>query len=185
MYEGWKGNGWKFQLVISYTAARAIGHMNLDFEPSVAVKNVAVDCSLAAKPRLISGTTISGRRPPESYGVTYRGFATTFTSQGNLEPMQVKHGIHMDRDWRGPTLIKVNKIGKFERRVEYRTNFYIPIPSLLFSAADTRAFDIDARVWVSVANRPAVQLKRSERITLSQFSQVSGYDDSVVCVLTG
>src|SRR6266436_9631993 len=94
MYEGWKGNGWKLQLVISYTSSNAAGYIDLDFEPSIAIKNVSVDCNLAAKPRLISGTTISARRPSESYGVTYRGFSTTFNSCRMLEPMQVHHGIH-------------------------------------------------------------------------------------------
>jgi hypothetical protein len=98
--------------------------------------------------------------------------------------MQVDRGIHMDRDWRGPILATANKTDESEMRVEYRANIYIPIPSLLFTAADTRAFDVDVRAWVSVTNRPAVQLKRSERITLSQFGQVSGHDDSIGCVLT-
>lgn len=183
IYESWKCS-WKLQLVISYTSTSAAGRVDLDFEPSIGINNVTVNCSLAAKPRLISGTTISARRPSESYEVTYRGFSTTCAS-GILEPMPVDCGIRMECNWHGPNLASVSNIGTSERRVEYRANIYIPIPFFLFSAANTRAFDIDARAWVSVANRPAVQLKRMERITLSQFGQVSAYDDSVVCILAG
>ena len=184
IYESWKGSGWKLQLVISYTSIGAAGRVDLDFEPSIAINNVTVNCSLAAKPRPISGTTINARRPSESYEVTYRGFSTTYT-RGILEPMQVDCGIHMECNWHGPNLASTSNIGKSEGRVEYRANIYIPIPSLLFSAADTRAFDINAGAWVSVANQSAVQLRRTERFTFSQFGQVSGYDDSVGCILTG
>ena len=186
MYEGWNGLGWRLQLVISYiSSSQHSDHMDLDFEPSIAVRNAAVECSLATRPRLISATTKGARRPSESYKVTYRGFSTCFDSQGRLQPMQFNRGIHMDRDWRGPTLVAANKGGECGRRVEYRSNLYIPIPSSVFSSADTRAFDIDARAWISVANRTAVQLRRKQRITLSQFGQVSGHDDSVTCILTG
>lgn len=157
--------------------------MDFDFEPTIVVKNVIIECSLAAKPRLVPGTAIHARRPSESFGVSYRGFSTSYNSRGQLEPMQANHGIYMDRDWQGPTLATVCRRGEFGQRMEYRANIYVPIPSLLFSAADTRAFDIDARAWVSVANRSAVQLERSERITLSQFGQVSVHGDIMKCAL--
>ena len=185
MYEGWNGTGWKLGLVISYISTSTSNHIDPDFEPSITVKNLTVECSLAAKPRPISGTTISARRPSESYRVMYHGCSTTFDSRGQLKPLQVDRGIHVDRHWRGPALALANKTGKSEMRVEYRADIYIPIPSFLFSAADTRAFDVEVRAWVSVGNRSAVQLEQSERLTLSQFGQVSGHNDSVGCALIG
>lgn len=68
-------------------------------------------------------------------------------------------GIHLDQDWCGPNLtMTTNNQGMSEKKIKYYSNVYIPIPRSLFADTDTRAFDIDVRAWVSVANKTPKQL---------------------------
>jgi hypothetical protein len=98
--------------------------------------------------------------------------------------MKAENGIHLNHHWRGPKLTTItNKQGTSEKRIEYYLDVYIPIPMSLFDRMDTRAFDIDAKAWVSVADRSPKQLTKLERLPFSLLSRIPGQDDAVAMVL--
>jgi len=111
------GNGWKLELVVSYKPA------DLDFKPSVKVKSLQVDCTLAPIPRYVPTTTRKFRVEKETYRTSHNGATTVLDKEGTVEAMNPTRGIYRDEKWRGP--FKTSRGS--EKRIEYRTNIYIPI----------------------------------------------------------
>jgi len=142
------GNGWKLELVVSYKPA------DLDFKPSVKVKSLQVDCTLAPIPRYVPTTTRKFRVEKETYRTSHNGATTVLDKEGTVEAMNPTRGI----------------------------NIYIPIPIRIFSVAETRAFDIEVRAWVSVGSSFPVILRTVEQIMFSSFVKIER-DGSMRCTL--
>lgn len=170
------GNGWKAKLIISYAYDQSTNDINLDFEPSVIVKAIHIDCSLVTVPRNVPPSARKFRKVAPTYKVSHLGAKSSYEN-GKLTYMDHYNGIYIDHEWRGPTSnIK-------ESRMEYSTNVYIPIPLSLFANCDTRSFDIEARAWVSVANRHPVELRTLRRTHFSNFVRICTVDGSMGCSL--
>jgi hypothetical protein len=172
---GFLGNGYKLKLVISYTSD------DLGFEPSISVRTLMVHCNLSLVPRNAPATSKKFRTPSRSYRVSYHGETARLDSRGNVEAMDPTRGIYKDPNWSGPTPSVTNN--QAAKRMEYFMNIYIPIPVWIFATAETRAFDIEVKAWVSVASAFPVPLRTCEQVTFSHFVQINGRDDSKGCVL--
>lgn len=163
--------------MVSYTS------VDPDFEPSVSVDHLEVDCTLADIPRNVPTTAKRFRKPGTTFRVSHNGGTTKSDKLGNIEGMMdPTRGIYRDHDWQGPTLAKTMNRGV--RRMEYFTNIYIPIPVWLFAVCETRTFDIEVRAWVSLAHAFPVTLRRLEQLNFSNFIQVNR-DGSTGCALLG
>jgi len=73
------GNVWRLNITVSYTS------VDLDFQPSVNIKNLCVNCTLATIPRNVPARTKQHRTPP-TYRVSYNGAALRVDTNGNIEP---------------------------------------------------------------------------------------------------
>lgn len=149
---------------------------DLDLERLIRIMNVKVDCALAAMPRDIPATARKFRTPPRSYTVSYNGAMAALDNDGNLKMMDPTRGIYIDRDWSGPKRLA-------HKRRECSANVYIPIPAWIFSVAETRTFNIEVRVWVSVANQFPLILRSTNQINLTNFVAINARDGSERCVL--
>jgi hypothetical protein len=169
------GNGWKLELVVSYTP------FDPDFEPSISVKRLEVDCTLANIPRNIPATATKFRQASKTFRVSHNGGTVKLDNSGNIEEMDPTRGIYKDCDWEGPTLSETFNQGA--RRMEYSTNIYIPIPVWLFAVSETRVFDIEVIAWVSVAHGFPATLRTLEQLSFSNFLRINEGDDSKRCAL--
>jgi hypothetical protein len=95
--------------------------------------------------------------------VSYNDAIAELDGHGNVELMDPTLGIHKDPFWCGPTLSKVT------RRVEYTCNVYIPVPVSLFSISETRVFNVEVTVWVSIAKGFPLKLKKEETMLFTNF----------------
>jgi len=156
-------------LVVSYTAG------DLEPHPSITFKGLAVDCSLVS--RNIPGNARNLRKPSTTFEISHRGETVTVNERGYIQPMNPDEGIYKDRLWRGP-----NPVGT---RMEYVTNIYIPIPFWIFSTAETRTFEVQARAWVSIAQQFPVKLSSTAKVNFTNFVQLNKGEDSKRCSLLG
>ena len=161
------GNCWKLALVVSFTA------VGLEPHPSITFKGLAVDCSLV--PRNIPGNTRKSRKPSTTFKISHRGRTVTINERGCIQPMNPDYGIYKDRIWWGP-----NPAGT---RIKYVTNIYIPIPFWIFSTAETRTFEFQARAWVSIAQEFPIELSRTAEVNFTNFVRMDKGEDSKKCSL--
>jgi hypothetical protein len=133
---------------------------------------------LAPIPRYVPTTTRKFRVEKETYRTSHNGATTVLDKEGTVEAMNPTRGIYRDEKWWGP--FKTSRGS--EKRIEYRTNIYIPIPIRIFSVAETRAFDIEVRAWVSVGSSFPVILRTVEQIMFSSFVKIER-DGSMRCTL--
>lgn len=164
-------------LVVSY--ADFYSDDSFDFQPTFVIQKICVDCALVEIPRPVPVTARRFRGPPLVYSVSHHGAKTQRQGDG-LKEMQPGE-IYIDRDWLGPTLVDSN-CGSGTPRNIYTNNIYIPIPISLFAATDTRLFDIDVKVWVSIANNSPTEVRVSKRLSFTQFLRMNA-DGSIGCSL--
>jgi hypothetical protein len=181
-FDGFLGNGWKLKVIVSYISANPTGNFYIEFEPSIAIKTLAITCTLVTIPRMISATTPHFRNYSPPFTVAHHGAELTSDRNGYYHEMDPKQGIYKDPYWRGPMVVGNHH---HKRRMEHSMNVYVPIPISLFKATDTRAFDIEVRVCVFAANVLPVELKKLQRLHFSNFVQIAKLDDSKRCALVG
>ena len=93
-------------------------------------------------------------------------------------------GIYRESKVYGPHTVKEPTLrGQVETRLGCYTYIYIPIPHTVFKSTDTRAFDINVGVMVSVGGRPPVQLRNQMRLTFSHFGSIQKSSDGMTCAL--
>lgn len=181
------GSGWKMTLIVSY--ADFFSDDSFDFEPTFVIQKVCVNCTLVTMPRPVPVTARRFRAPPQPYSVSHHGEKTQLHKGGidGMHPgkdgLKAMHpgGIYIDPNWLGPFSAGSNSEPGAPTKM-YTNNIYVPIPVSLFAATDTRLFDVDVRLWVSVASNSPVEVRASKRLSFTQFFRMNA-DGSMGCAL--
>jgi hypothetical protein len=166
-------NVWRLKITVSYTP------VDLDFQPSVNIKNLCVNCTLATIPRNVPARAKQHRTPP-TYWVSYNCATLRVDANGNIEPLDPTCGIYKDQNWIRP---KPSETSNLPGRLEYCTHVYIPIPICIFESTETRAFNIEVIAWVSIASGVPVIMRTLEHMNFSNFVRINVKDGSTSCAL--
>lgn len=141
--------GWSLQLVISYDVDQCTARDIAPGSPSLTVHILSACCRR-------QGPAQPGYPSTPSRGQQL----SSFHGHSAAQNMSARNGIHIGRNWYGPSVISSLNKGKLETRMEYRTKIYIPLQSTS-TAADTRTFVVDAELLVGMASRLPMHLKTS------------------------